>query len=85
MHSPQGNSCLRVPGFLSKSRVEDIWYSYMQGDTGCPSIIYSIMYIIVRTYTGRDLGAILLLILVVLIKLTHDGLVSRCLSSTIEN
>ena len=56
----------------------------MPGDTGI-HILYSSRCIIVRTYTGRNFGAILVLILVVLIELTLDGLVSRRLSSTIEN
>ena len=47
--------------------------------------IYSSVCIIVRTYTGRDLGAIIVLILVALMELTHDGLVSRRLTSTVEN
>ena len=55
-----------------------------QGTQGI-HLLYSRMFIIVRTYTGRDLGAMLVLLLVVLMQLTYDGLVSRRLSSTIEN
>ena len=57
----------------------------MPGDIRYPSIIYSIKYIIVRTYTGRDLVAMLVLILVVLVKLTNDELVSRRVSSILES